>query len=111
MTKIFALNPNVKEGDEKPKELDAITISSTAPQPTFYPVTLPISSIGILLLCFHTTIKRTNAFFSFAKIIHSFIAVIDVKYFTSLIVIMTNQTGNAFQGNFSIQMPFLRMVD
>ncbi|VDK70617.1 unnamed protein product [Litomosoides sigmodontis] len=45
MTKIFALNPNVKEGDEKPKELDAITVSSTTPQPTLYPVTLPISSI------------------------------------------------------------------
>uniref|UniRef100_A0A915PX59 Uncharacterized protein n=1 Tax=Setaria digitata TaxID=48799 RepID=A0A915PX59_9BILA len=46
MTKILALNGNVKEGgDEKPKQLEGITISPTTPQATFYPVTLPISSI------------------------------------------------------------------
>ncbi|VIO90031.1 Uncharacterized protein BM_BM8094 [Brugia malayi] len=45
MTKIFALSSNVKEGDEKSKEMEGITISSTTPQTTLYPITLPISSI------------------------------------------------------------------
>ncbi|VDM97594.1 unnamed protein product [Thelazia callipaeda] len=46
MTKIFAANTEAKESEEKEaKKLGAVTVSSTLPQPAFYPITLPISSI------------------------------------------------------------------
>lgn len=52
MTKIYALSADVKEGEEKPKQQKAEdgAATPTVLQPTFFPVTLPISSIGTFLI-------------------------------------------------------------
>ncbi|VDK74414.1 unnamed protein product [Gongylonema pulchrum] len=49
MTKIYAINTDVKEGEEKPKQQQAEgdVAAPTVLQPAFFPITLPISSIGI----------------------------------------------------------------